>query len=233
MTRKAFRFKHFNVEQSGSVMPVTTDACLFGASIDIENSGNVLDIGSGTGLLSLMLAQRFPDPHITAIDIDPDSVALSARNFLNSHWKDKLHAIQGDINTFQFERSFRTIVCNPPFFEDQLASPDPHRNRARHILSYRDLISAIARNSAEEVQVFLLIPSIHEKMITEHFREHNFHLNQKTEIRSFENSTPHVLILEFSKARENRTSEPIVIYTSTNMYSEKTKTLLREFYLSL
>ncbi len=212
-------------------MPVTTDACIFGAFIDIDNSGNVLDIGSGTGLLSLMLAQRFPEVDITAIDIDPDSVAISAQNFMGSQWAGKLHAIQGDINTYQFECSFKTIVCNPPFFEDQLASPDPHRNRARHILSYRDLISAIARNSSEDAGIFLLIPNFHEKMISDLFAENNFHLNRKTEIRSFGNSAAHVLILEFSKESGESISEPIIIYNSPNNYTEYTRALLGNFYL--
>ncbi len=213
-------------------MPVTTDACIFGASIEIENSGNVLDIGSGTGLLSLMLAQRFPEIQITAIDIDPDSVAISAGNFLNSPWSKKMHVIQGDINTYKFERSFNTIVCNPPFFEDQLHSPVPHRNRTRHILSYRDLVSAIVNNIDHDGKVFLLIPTIHEKMIRSLFSENKFYLNKKTSMRSFENSPPHVLILEFSRQPSERPSETITTYTSPNIYSEKIRSLLRNFYLN-
>lgn len=216
------------------MMPVTTDACIFGTYIEIENSGNVLDIGSGTGLLSLMMAQRYPEVHISAIDIDPDSIAISAGNFLNSLWSKRIHAIQGDINTFVFERSFNTIVCNPPFFEKQLRSPHDEHNRSRHDrnFGYKGLGQAVARILDPNGKCFLLVPTIHEKLIAEIFNALEFYLNKKTSICSFENSPAHVLILEFSRQPSEKPSETITTYTSPNIYSEKIKSLLRDFYLN-
>ena len=99
-TRKPFRFKQFEILQEGGCMPVTTDACIFGAMADIGNAKNVLDIGTGTGLLSLMLAQRFPEANFTAIDIDEASVNQAHINFENSPWKNRLQAT-AVLNVFQ------------------------------------------------------------------------------------------------------------------------------------
>lgn len=131
--QKIFRFKQFQVRNDMSAMKVGTDGVLVGAWTPIDNPGNILDIGAGTGLISLMIAQRAPQANITAIEIDPIAASEAQYNISRSPWADRINLLQADATTIQIPlHSIDLIVSNPPFFTETLQSPDPRRAASRH-----------------------------------------------------------------------------------------------------
>lgn len=173
MANDFFRFQRFTVHQSRCAMKVGTDGTLLGAwasigkSCLVEREGRddfptptILDIGTGTGLIALMMAQRFPESHVTGIDIDPEAVAQAKENIAASPFRN-IDIIEADARSFIVHSAkFNVIVCNPPFFEDSLESPDSQRTMARHTsaLSYRDLIASVIRLLADDGEFSVVIP---------------------------------------------------------------------------
>ncbi|MET4758482.1 tRNA1(Val) (adenine(37)-N6)-methyltransferase [Endozoicomonas sp. NE40] len=150
MARKSntyFQFKQFRVDQDQCAMKVTMDACLFGALVDVEESQRILDIGTGTGLLSLMAAQR-SSAHIDAVELDDDAARQARQNVAQSPWSDRITVTQSAIQQFfGAPDGYDTIICNPPFFENSLKAANDKRTMARHTesLSFSDLVQATSR----------------------------------------------------------------------------------------
>lgn len=143
MPNTYFSFQKFTVQQQHCAMKVCTDSCIFGAWAGLEDNSkkmNVLDIGTGTGLLSLMLAQRFENIFIDAVEIDVAAANQAKENFLNSPWANRLHAIHADVHYFSSSKKYDFIICNPPFFHNNLKSPDGNINMARHVLSMDEYV---------------------------------------------------------------------------------------------
>ena len=232
-TRRPFRFKQFEVAQSKGCMPVTTDACIFGATIDLGNAKNILDIGTGTGLLSLMLAQRFPDGFFTAIDIDEESTRQANANFNNSPWKNRLNAMTADIRNREPEITYDAIVCNPPFFDNQLPSISDEKRRARHTvtLNYETLLKKIYSLLNNEGKCWLLIPALHSNYIAELATSTKLFNYHKINIRSFEHSEPHVIIFILTKSPADIFYNDFTIYNNPEIYSEEMKFLMKDYYL--
>ena len=132
MPNPYFAFKQFTIRHDRCAMKVGTDGVLLGAWTDIRHAHRILDIGTGTGLIALMLAQRCPEASITAIDIDSEAVNQALENIQNSPWKERVEAYLQDIRTYQPQTLFDTIVSNPPYFINSLKCPDNQRNTARH-----------------------------------------------------------------------------------------------------
>jgi tRNA1Val (adenine37-N6)-methyltransferase len=155
----AFRFKQFIVEDDRSTMRIGTDAILLGAWADPGSAQAILEIGTGCGVISLMLAQK-SDARIDAIDIDEESIKQAGSNFLQSPWSEKLHplsvSLQDLINTS--EQKYDLVITNPPFFIDSLPSPDARKNRARHTtdLSRQELLAGI-KHFLNDDGIFLVI----------------------------------------------------------------------------
>ena len=166
MSNPFFRFKEFVVHQEGAAMKVTTDACLFGAwaahDISMQKKINhVLDIGAGTGLLSLMLAQKTYAP-IRGIELDPTAALEAKANVKASPWKDNIEIIQGDVKEFLAESGTRydIIISNPPFYEKEIISPDDKKNMAHHgsTLVLDELFDLVKSNLSPEGKFYLLLP---------------------------------------------------------------------------
>ena len=140
MSNHYFDFKRFRIEQDRCSMKVGTDGVLLGAWFPVEPGMSVLDVGTGTGLIALMAAQRGAGS-VTAVEIDPDAAAQACRNVAGSEWADKIKVVNADIAHFTVESKYDRIVCNPPYFRDSLRCPDSGRNTARHndSLSYETL----------------------------------------------------------------------------------------------
>ena len=159
---QCFRFRRFTVRQGRSAMKVGTDGTLLGAWARAGGSPPViLDIGTGTGLIALMMAQRYADALVTAIDIDPQACLDAADNVAASPFARRISVVNTSLQTFDAPpASFTAIVCNPPFFTSQLQCPDERRNMARHAaaLPYRDLFAAVARLLAPGGQFSAIIP---------------------------------------------------------------------------
>lgn len=128
-----FHFKQFSISDEISAMKIGTDGVMLGAwAIQNAEPRNILDVGAGTGLIALMLAQRFPGAHITAIEINQDAAQEARDNILQSPWNDRIEVVNADFNSYRPEMPIDTIVSNPPFFDEMILSPDAHRTAARH-----------------------------------------------------------------------------------------------------
>jgi len=165
MSNSFFRFKEFTVHQDKTAMKVCTDACLFGAwvveNIDMPSLKNILDIGTGTGLLSLMLAQ-YSKASIDAVEINPMAVEQARSNFKESKWEDQLHVHATSIIEYvqTLEKQFDLIISNPPFFEQQLKSKDNQRNIAMHSanLTLTELAYCMAQLLGDSGKAAILLP---------------------------------------------------------------------------
>ena len=136
MTSDFFNYQHFTIRQSHAAMKVGTDSDLLGTLA--KGGRTILDIGTGTGIIALMLAQRFPQSTITAIEIDSNAVEDARYNFLHSPWSDKITLIHKSLQEYlatEPPSRFQAVVCNPPYFDRSLECPDRGRSRARHTSS--------------------------------------------------------------------------------------------------
>ncbi len=165
MSNTYFQFKQFTVHQQHCAMKVCTDACLFGAWVGEAVSSrqpevkNILDVGTGTGLLSLLLAQK-TNALIDAVEIEEAAAQQAADNFEASPWKNRLQVLQGDIRTIHLGRKYGLIISNPPFFENNLKSPDGKRNLALHsdMLGLDGLVAIAKNNLADDGMFAVLLP---------------------------------------------------------------------------
>jgi tRNA1Val (adenine37-N6)-methyltransferase len=173
MSNTYFQFKQFIIHQDRCAMKVCTDACLFGAWVADSawslksGAGSVLDIGAGTGLLSLMLAQK-TGALIDAVELDEDAAEQAAENFETTPWKDRLQVIRADARTVHLGRKYDLIISNPPFFENDLKSVDTRRNLALHseALSLEELLGVIKKHLADDGQFAVLLPYHRKEIFT-------------------------------------------------------------------
>lgn len=159
---KIFHFKQFDVVNDRSAMKVGTDSVLLGAwaTPRVASPMEILDVGCGTGILSLMSAQRFPTAEITAVEIDQDAANEASDNFLSSVWSDRLHVVNTDFLQWQTERKYDLIVCNPPYFSTGERSNDSKRATARHTdtLSLESLTRRVAKLLKPDGVFALIVP---------------------------------------------------------------------------
>lgn len=159
MPSTGFTFKQFHIEQGSCAMKVGTDSVLLGAWSALPETGRILDIGCGTGILSLMAAQR-TGCIITAVEIEADAASQARININASKWSNRIDVVCADIRTFSAAEPFQTIVCNPPYFQNSLAAPLAARAGARQgvNLSFDELLQAAARLLSQDGEMFVVLP---------------------------------------------------------------------------
>jgi tRNA1Val (adenine37-N6)-methyltransferase len=237
MSNSWFQFRAFRIEQDKCAMKVTTDACIQGAWTPIPGGAkSVLDIGSGTGLLSLMLAQRNSGLQIDAVEYDKDAAIQASHNIAASAWEDRIKVLHADIRTHAAVEKYDLIICNPPFFDNSLLSDKTQKNLARHnvSLSKEELAEAIANNLAEGGYVSVLLPYTEYKL-------------WETTAATFGLSATEVLYVRHKPGAAIKrvvgimslnntaacTTQELIIKDENNEYTEHFRTLLRPFYLDL
>ncbi len=158
---KSFQFKQFSIERQNCGMPVSTDGVLLGAWANSGEKDKVLDIGTGTGLLSLMLAQRFNQIKITAVDIDKSAVLAAKYNIANSPWHRRISIEHQDITKWQSLQTFGTIICNPPYFSNGQRAQNQARATARHTeqLPFLALINAVFTRLEDKGTAHFILPT--------------------------------------------------------------------------
>ncbi|GAB3829395.1 methyltransferase [Pontibacter rugosus] len=161
MRNSYFQFKQFRVEQEKCAMKVCTDSCVFGAYVEVAEAERILDIGAGTGLLSLMVAQR-SKAVIDAVEINPEAQLQAQENFNSSPWAERLLLHPMSLQEFSKQKppTYDVILSNPPFFLSSLKSPDAARNTAKHTgeLLFEDIISFAQQHLAMQGSLYLLLP---------------------------------------------------------------------------
>ena len=218
-------------------MKVCTDACLFGAFINLEPNSSVLDIGSGTGLLSLMLAQRFEQATFTGVEIDQDACTQAAQNVANSAYFARIQMVHAKIQDFNYPARFDTIISNPPFFQEDLKSPTEKKNQAHHAvtLNFEDLLSSIERLLKETGNFFILLPTNEAAVFQQYAARNGWYLLQNLTVRNSSIHKPFRQIMKFSrfKMTTNLLEDNVLdIYESkSRAYTHVFKKLLEPYYL--
>lgn len=160
MANSWFQFQEFRIEQDRCAMKISTDAVLLGALANAGNPNKILDIGTGTGVIALMLAQRFPDSRIQAVEIDPAAASQAQENFGKSSFAERMEVWEGKFQEFSPLEKFDLIVSNPPYFPDHLKSSDAQRNLALHNdgLPFGDLMKKVSAVLAPDAKFWVILP---------------------------------------------------------------------------
>ena len=236
-----FRFKKFEVVNERSAMKVNTDGVLLGAAMTVSPSDNtLLDIGTGTGTIALMAAQRLfscgicRTVQIDAIDIDEASAEEAEANFSNSPWSEVLHAYHTSLDEFASDRKYDLIFSNPPYFEDSLNAPQERRNNARHTstgLSYREILDFASESLTDSGRVALVLPAETEQSLCRHARMNGLHLFRILRIRTVPRKAPSRIIAEFSRKRTDVPVDTVLTIQNEGKYTEEYLSLTGDFYL--
>lgn len=216
-------------------MKVGTDSVLLGAWAPIEHCTSILDIGTGTGLLAIMAAQRNPSAAITAIDINEDATMQARENAARSPWKERINIFTADVREYAPKILFDAIICNPPFFTRSLKNPDEARATARHdeTLSLEELSSAAASLLAGKGCVAVVLPIERRADILSAMSMHGLFLFRETRIRSSLQKAPKRVLMAFKKDFPTQPlTDEICISTSSGQYTDEYKKITKEFYLN-
>ena len=227
---KTFHFKNFTINQSSKVFRVGTYGVLLGASTTVENAANILEIGTGTGLISLMMAQRNPNATITALDIDEDAVALASVNFRNSPFSSRLNAVLQDFKKHETHEKFDLIVSNPPYFEENPSEKDVLA-RQQTELSFGDLIQNASKILSDKGILSVIIPFTSGMDFEQICRENNLFPTKKITIFGIKTATPKRLILEFGLNAGKVIETEFVIEKSPRKYSDSYLELTKDFHV--
>ena len=236
-----FQFKQFTIHQDRTAMKVGTDGVLLGAWAPIHSDvTRLLDIGTGTGLISLMLAQRYPLLNITAIDIDKDSIEQATENIKNSPFAQQITTQHTSLQDYNSNENFDAIVCNPPYFVASLKCPDSARTQARHTdsLSFDDLLFHSARLLRPNGSLSVVLPVQEGNQLIKLAPKYEFLLTELVHVHPTPTSAPKRLLMHFVKQitddRQQSTNEShLTIEIARHQYTPEYITLTRDFYLKM
>ncbi len=239
MPNNYFQFKQFIIHQDKCAMKVCTDACLFGSCLPPTPSGgrrdmHVLDIGTGTGLLSLMFAQKNLYAIIDAVEIDKAAAEQAKENFNSSRWKERLNIYNDSIQQFakSANKKYDVIICNPPFFENDLKSKDKQRSLALHsdTLSLDELISIVDLLLKEDGNFFCLLPYHRTKYFEELLLKYKLHVKKKVFIKQTPKHNYFRTIFWVDRFSTGFTQSEMIIMEEKNEYTKGFRELLGEYY---
>lgn len=239
-----FRFRQFTVWHDRCAMKVGTDGVLLGAWAGQGRPGKILDIGTGSGLIALMLAQRFPEARITGIEPDAEAAAQAGENFLCSPWHDRLAVSTVTLQDFTSgaagKETFDLIVSNPPFYDSTLLNPDARRSAARHTatLPYSELMHCASALMTGTSELDIIIPSEYWRQILQAAGDNGLAPQRLVRISSTPRSGIRRLLVSFGKNAEppahkkSLTTEDVLLTDADGSRSEWYRGLAGEFYLN-
>lgn len=237
MRRGGFTFKQFHIDHSRCAMKVGTDGTLLGAWAALPpHAKKILDIGTGSGLIAIMAAQRHPIAKITAIDIDKDCVMQATENAVASPWAERIEVIESPLQEYSPEEKFDVIISNPPYFADSMHSPDKQRTTARHTasLSFKELTEGVLRLLADDGLFAVILPTTESELLLSASRGRLFTW-RRCEVWSTPESGARRIMLELKREppKDLAQKEKIIIEQGgRHVYSEEYKALTADFYLN-
>lgn len=235
MANDFFQFKQFIVRQQHCAMKVGTDGTLLGSwASATAGACRILDVGTGTGLIALMMAQRFPEARVTGIDIDADAVGQASENALESPFKERIMIREGDVTRMEDTDGFDAIVCNPPFFDRSLTCPDQQRTEARHTVSltYRQLMESAFRLLKDDGRLSVIIPSDCRSRLESEAHLVGFFISRICSIQTTPKKIPKRYMIEFRKQPVKEIdTECGIIELSPQERSPWYQQLINDFYI--
>jgi len=234
-----FQFKQFSVEQERCAMKIGTDGVLLGAWTPIENNPfSILDIGTGTGIIALMLAQRSTAQQIDALEIDDEAYEQATDNFENSRWNDRLFCFHAGLDEFveEPEDEYDLIVSNPPFYTEDYKSENKQRDLARFTdaLPFEDLIEAAALLLSEIGIFSVIITFKEEEKFIALANEHQLYPIKITRVKGTPTTETKRSLLAFSRNKNNPIlSDELIIETVRHIYTPEYIDLTKDFYLKM
>jgi tRNA1Val (adenine37-N6)-methyltransferase len=234
MPNNYFKFKQFTIQQEKSAMKVGTDGVLLGAWVNIENTSQILDIGTGTGLIALMLAQRSMAT-IDAIDMDNDAAKQAFENFQNSLWKDRLRVVHTSFQDFSWlPLKYDLLVTNPPYFTRSLKAPDKKRSMARHdnSLNRIELLEGSKRLLNPQGRLGMILPVAEYDLFEPQLTDWGYFVYRKTFIIPNPGKKPVRILVELSFQKKTpEISEMIIEKLHRHDYSDEYINLTKDYYL--
>lgn len=233
-----FKFKKFTVNQDRCAMKIGTDSVLLGAWTSVTHQPfSVLDIGSGTGILSLMLAQRTTAEIIEAIEIDDDAFEQCTDNFENSPWNDRLFCFHASLLEYieAVDEKFDLIICNPPFYSEDYKTNDTSRNLARFsdAMPLEHIIFAVAHFLSDNGKFSIVIPNKLEERFIEEAELIDLYPNRILHVRGNPNTEIKRSLIEFSFQNSMPKTSELIIETERHKYTDDYISLTKDFYLKL
>ena len=237
MPNPYFKFKKFTVFHDKCAMKVGTDGVLLGAWVDTSNAQSMLDVGTGTGLIALMLAQRSEDKLIIdAIDIDKNAIIQTKENIENSPF-DKIHCFHCSLQQYASicNKKYDLIVSNPPYFSNSLLSPNQQRTTARHTesLAIEEFFMIIPKLLSQTGRVAIVFPYTEKEKLIRLAEAEKLYLIRTTIVYPTPKSAPKRILMEFSNTEKDPFEDKLIIETERHQYSPEFTALLKDFYLKL
>jgi tRNA1Val (adenine37-N6)-methyltransferase len=230
-----FQFKRFGVDQSNCAMKINTDGVLLGALAEGDNPASVLDIGTGTGVIALMLAQRFDHAQIDAVEIDTLAATTAASNFENSVFKERLSVYPIGFEAFfetYPEKKYDLIVSNPPFYLNSLHSPEEKKQLAKHADKdfFESMLQGVATHLLLQGTFWLILPQQTAHVAKTIAASLGLYIMKVINVRSFTDKEPHREIVVFGFGEHQKQEEQFVIYESVGYYTQQYQQALKEFF---
>jgi len=234
MASGSFSFKQFTIYQDRCIFKVGTDGVLLGAYADVSDIKTILDIGTGTGLIALMLAQR-SEAEITAIEPDLNSFEQACNNVRQSNWSHRIRVINTDLQNFMTEsQQFDLIITNPPYFIDSLKNPDPGKAAARHnvTLNNIDLLRGISGLLTDNGRAQVIMPYAEGSILIAEAHESGLYCNDILKIKPLPSNEVRRLIITFSRKRNKTTEKFLTIeHGKRHEFTQEYIDLTKDFYL--
>ena len=236
MSNPYFQFKQFTVWHDQCAMKVGTDGVLLGAWASVERARRILDIGTGTGLVALMLAQRsLPDAKIVALEIDEAAAGQARENVVRSPWQERIEVVQADFKKYRSSDKFDVIVSNPPYFVDSLECPDRQRTAARHnnSLTYEELLEGVNRLLAADGLFTVVIPTDVVDRVKAIASMNKLYAIRQLNVITKPGGIPKRTLIAFSFSNRECVIEELLTELARHQYSEEYIALTGEYYLNM
>ena len=240
MSKKPFKFKEFIVQQDKTAMKIGTDAVLLGAWCESYYPNTILDIGAGTGIITLQLVQRFDAETIDAVEVDENAYEQTVENFEQSIWADRLYCYHASFNEFaeeifKEEETYDLIVSNPPFYVDDFETENESRNKARFTssLSFGELITGVSKILSEKGTFAVIIPFKETENFVALAKAESLYLNIICKVKGNPNSEVKRSLLQFSFDKKELEQSTLTIEIERHQYTKEYIELTKDFYLKM